>query len=395
MNQLEESKEAGKKNLEELAGILAALKTKGEEKKGQAEEKDKSIKKRVGEISDLQAYKLQLVNEIENIQTLFSKLEKEKIIIEEKYNKCVGELTAQKTELKKAEVRSEEEKKKLRAALTAAGYVSAEEAEGFLITEEEINALKTELQDYENKLLEINAKIQEVNNKLAGRNITEQQWEEIKLLKEEKEAELKAAREAVVRANTELDGLKKKLAELKDVLAAKEKLEHKLSLLNDLDNLFKGKRFVEFVAIHQLKYISLEASKRLKEITSGNYGLEVDEEGKFIIRDYKNGGAARDASTLSGGETFLASLSLALALSAQIQLKGTAPLELFFLDEGFGTLDDNLLDVVMNSLESIYNERLSVGIISHVESIKNRMPVKLIVTPAAAGIGGSRVTLEK
>lgn len=395
MNQLEESKEAGKKNLEELAGILAALKTKGEEKKGQAEEKDKSIKKRVGVIPDLQDYKLQLVNEIENIQTAFSKLEKEKIIIEEKYNKCVGELNAQKTELKKAEIRSEEEVQKLQTALAAAGYVNVEEAEGFLITEEEIKALKTELQDYENKLLGINAKIQEVNKKLAGRDITEQQWEEIKLLKEKKEAELKAAREAVVRANTELDELKKKLAELKDVLAAKEKLEHKLSLLNDLDNLFKGKRFVEFVAIHQLKYISLEASKRLKEITSGNYGLEVDEEGKFIIRDYKNGGAARDASTLSGGETFLASLSLALALSAQIQLKGTAPLELFFLDEGFGTLDDNLLDVVMNSLESIYNERLSVGIISHVESIKNRMPVKLIVTPAAAGIGGSRVTLEK
>lgn len=395
MNQLEENKEAGKKCLEELAGILAALKTKGEEKKNQAEEKEKNIKNRVGEIPDLQVYKIQLVNEMESIQSTFNRLEKEKNKIEEQYNKCVGELNAQKIELKKAEARIKEEDQKLQAALAAAGYVNAEEAEVFLITDEEIKALKTEIQDYENNVLELNAKIQEVSRKLAGKDITEQQWEEIKLLKENRETELKAAREAVVRANTELDELKKKLAELKDVLAAREKLGHKLSLLNDLDNLFKGKRFVEFVAIHQLKYVSLEASKRLKEITSGNYGLEVDEEGKFIIRDYKNGGAARDASTLSGGETFLASLSLALSLSAQIQLKGTAPLELFFLDEGFGTLDDNLLDIVMNSLESIYNERLSVGIISHVESIKNRMPVKLIVTPAAAGISGSRVILER
>ena len=68
--------------------------------------------------------------------------------------------------------------------------------------------------------------------------------------------------------------------------------------------------------------------------------------------NYKNSGAKRDATTLSGGETFLASLALALALalSAQIQLKGTAPLELFFLDEGFGTLDDELLEVVISSL---------------------------------------------
>ena len=113
-----------------------------------------------------------------------------------------------------------------------------------------------------------------------------------------------------------------------------------------------------------------------------------------MIRDYKNGGAQRDATTLSGGETFLASLSLALALSAQIQLKGTAPLELFFLDEGFGTLDDNLLEVVMDSLERLHHDRLSVGIISHVDSIKNRVPVKLMVTPAQAGLGGSKVAIE-
>ena len=78
----------------------------------------------------------------------------------------------------------------------------------------------------------------------------------------------------------------------------------------------------------------------------------------------------RQTATLSGGETFVTSLALALALSAEIQLKGTAPLELFFLDEGFGSLDDMLLDIVMESLEKIHNRHLKVGIISHVESVK-------------------------
>lgn len=172
-------------------------------------------------------------------------------------------------------------------------------------------------------------------------------------------------------------------------------MDHRLALIADLEKLFSGKRFVEFVAVSRLKYISIEASKRLTEISNGNYGLEADDEGKFIIRDYKNGGAARDASTLSGGETFLASLSLALALSAEIQLKGRAPLEFFFLDEGFGSLHEDALEVVMNSIEMLHNDRLKVGIISHVESIKNRMPVKLLITPGEAGVGGSKVRIEK
>ena len=70
-------------------------------------------------------------------------------------------------------------------------------------------------------------------------------------------------------------------------------------------------------------------------------------------------------------------------------------LELFFLDEGFGTLDDNLLDIVMGSLERIHNDKLKIGIISHVESIKNRVPVKLILTPAEAGNGGTKVKLDR
>lgn len=97
---------------------------------------------------------------------------------------------------------------------------------------------------------------------------------------------------------------------------------------------------------------------------------------------------------MSGGETFLTSLALALALSSQIQLKGSSPLEFFFLDEGFGTLDSELLDTVMTSLENLRSDRLSVGIISHVEELKNRVPIKLIVDPAVPGEGGSKIKIE-
>ena len=128
-------------------------------------------------------------------------------------------------------------------------------------------------------------------------------------------------------------------------------------------------------------------------MTKGRYVLEIDDNLNFVIRDNYNGGLRRSIKTLSGGETFLTSLALALALSSQIQLKGSAPLEFFFLDEGFGSLDSELLDIVMESLEKLHSEKLSVGIISHVEELKNRVPVKLLVTPNDGG-NGSKISIE-
>lgn len=171
-------------------------------------------------------------------------------------------------------------------------------------------------------------------------------------------------------------------------------MEHQLALIKDINDLVSAKKFVEFVATRQLRYIAMEASKRLMEITNNRYRLELNDVGEFVICDNYNGGVRRDCNTLSGGETFLTSLSLALALSSQIQLKGSSNMEFFFLDEGFGTLDANLLDTVMSSLEELQSEDLAVGIISHVEELKHRVPIKLMVTPAEAGVHGSKVKVE-
>lgn len=87
----------------------------------------------------------------------------------------------------------------------------------------------------------------------------------------------------------------------------------------------------------------------------------------------------------------MASLALALAMSSRLQLRGKIRLETFLLDEGFGSLDSALLDVVMHSLETLIGDQLSVGLISHVEALKARVPVRLDVTPAEPGIAGTRV----
>ena len=333
--------------------------------------------------------------EIDYIEKAYLNLSEAKEKLEKAFNNMNQEVAVTKERVNSLKLRKENEEKKVNLALEEEGFKTILEVKGGILFKDEKEKLKILIEEYHNNFIKVRANIELLIKKLNGKSLTEEEWTRVLQEKNNTEKELKEVEELKIRLVTESESIKKKLEEQRDILHIKAKQEHKLALLSDLEKLFKGKKFVEFIAANQLKYISIEASKKLKDITNGVYGLEVDENGKFIIRDYKNGGAERDASTLSGGETFLASLALALSLSSQIQLKGTAPLELFFLDEGFGTLDDNLLDVVMSSLERLHHERLSVGIISHVESIKNRVPVKLILTPAEAGIGGSKVKIER
>lgn len=162
-----------------------------------------------------------------------------------------------------------------------------------------------------------------------------------------------------------------------------------------LQSALRGNGFVQYLARAQMTRVAGEASERLSALTRGRYALVLTEDGSFLMQDNHNGGVRRPVSTLSGGETFLTSLALALALSAQIQLRGQHPLEFFFLDEGFGTLDPDLLDTVITALEKLNLARLSVGLISHVPELRQRMQRRLIVTPAAPAGRGTVVTLEQ
>ena len=90
----------------------------------------------------------------------------------------------------------------------------------------------------------------------------------------------------------------------------------------------------------------------------------------------------RPPSTLSGGETFLVSLSLALALSERIQVAGRTRFDFFFLDEGFGSLDAATLDLALGALERLRDAGRVIGMISHVAAVEERMPRRLRVVPS-------------
>jgi len=288
----------------------------------------------------------------------------------------------------------EEQDIKLKECLIENCFKAVEEAEVCILDLDTLEALEGEIKGYEEQLSNTKNTFNNIKSKINGDIIEEEPWRRLQEDRGTKAQLLDGKLEAKIKKNKELADMDESLCKIKELAKEQKELEHKESLLKELEKLVQGNKLVEFVATSQLRYVAAEASKRLKDITRGRYALELDDSGCFIMRDDFNGGLRRSTNSLSGGETFLTSLALALALSSQIQLKGRTPLEFFFLDEGFGTLDNELLDTVMTSLESLRSDRLCVGIISHVEEIKNRVPIKLIVTPAELG-EGTKVIIEK
>ena len=247
---------------------------------------------------------------------------------------------------------------------------------------------------YRNEWKQTEYSIGELNEKLAGRTISEDHYNETIQYATRANEVREEALSQFAAARHHLDDVTKRHDRYMDLETIRKTVSEELEKLGKLQTVFRGNSFVEFIASEQLEQVSLDASQKLGDLTSQRYAIEVDSAGGFLIRDDANGGVKRPVSTLSGGETFLTSLALALALSGQIQLRGAHPLQFFFLDEGFGTLDESLLDTVITALEKLQNESLSVGVISHVPELRARLPRKVIVSPSEPSGRGSRIEME-
>lgn len=290
-----------------------------------------------------------------------------------------------------------------RLSAVTARLAEAWQSQGFTSRQEAANAVRPaalraewrkQLEAYRDEQLKCREKRREVEGRLAGRSLTTAEWDGIQQTWQEAQQVHRAALENKGRREQEWRNLVKKHSRYAELAQKREELAKERDLLQRLQVLLRGNAFVDFMAEEQLEAVARTASARLGQLTKYRYALEVDSEGGFIMRDDYNGGVKRAASSLSGGEKFLTSLALALALSGQIQLKGQCPLEFFFLDEGFGTLDNELLETVMDTLERLKMENMSIGIISHVPELKQRLACCLVVKPAVPGVSGSTVRLE-
>ncbi|TLS50334.1 SMC family ATPase [Paenibacillus antri] len=279
-------------------------------------------------------------------------------------------------------------------ALAGSAFDGVDAVQRAALEPERREAFAREASAYKEALAAAAAKREAALARLGGRAIDEAAMLEA----ERRLADAKAKREEALAARAKAERaaweLRQRHERWRLVTRQREEAVALQQQLAKLQAVFRGNAFVEFLAEEQLLGVTRAASERLGSLTRGRYAIELDSTGGFVIRDDANGGVRRPVSTLSGGETFLTSLALALALSAQIQLSGKYPLEFFFLDEGFGTLDPELLDNVVTALERLHVERLAVGVISHVPELQARLPRKLIVTPADPMGAGSRVRIE-
>jgi exonuclease SbcC len=182
--------------------------------------------------------------------------------------------------------------------------------------------------------------------------------------------------------------------ELEADVAQVEQLEESQQVHDMLGNrLLKSGGFEQWMMEEVVQALVERASERLFELSGGQYSIESDDM-DFQVRDHRNADELRDARTLSGGETFLASLALALALADSLHAmapEGTPELESLFLDEGFGTLDPETLDVVAGAIEELGASGRMVGIITHIRELAERMPVRFEVTKEASSSVVARV----
>ncbi|MCA1292990.1 AAA family ATPase [Paenibacillus sp. alder61] len=282
-----------------------------------------------------------------------------------------------------------------RSELSSSPFQAEEEVREAFLEPAQTEGLAERIRVHREQEREHEIGLKELDAKLGGRIVTEAEWEACSQALEQSRAQDEAALQAKARAERDLEDLERRHLRWKELEDKRLQLEHRFGLLGKLQSSLRGNAFVEYVAEEQLMSVSRAASGRLRSLTKQRYALETDSGGGFVICDDANGGVKRPVSTLSGGETFLTSLALALALSAQIQLRGQYPLQFFFLDEGFGTLDPELLDTVITSLEHLHHDHLAVGIITHVTELRARLARKLVVIPAESGGAGSKIMLEQ
>ncbi|WP_407567971.1 exonuclease subunit SbcC [Bacillus subtilis] len=331
---------------------------------------------------------LKLLKEKE--QSLYEELQSAQM----KLNQAKSHASASELTLQEAKGRLEKAKAAWLEHTKNTSITRTEEVEQSLIPADELEKMKTGIDQFMDKLKQNAANLKRVAEILAGRALSESEWNETVAALQEAEDAFGAAIEEKGAAAKALAVIRDHHKRFNEIEAELKKWQTHIDRLDKLQAVFKGNTFVEFLAEEQLESVARDASARLSMLTRQRYAIEVDSEGGFVMRDDANGGVRRPVSSLSGGETFLTSLSLALALSAQIQLRGEYPLQFFFLDEGFGTLDQDLLDTVVTALEKLQSDNLAVGVISHVQELRARLPKKLIVHPAEPSGRGTRVSLE-
>jgi len=314
-----------------------------------------------------------LTNEYQKLITDFEAAEKNINRLKPEKDKLHGVIETKETDLYHISTEIESINKKLEEDIAVSKYRSREEIRQIIDIEIDVDKENKKIQDFENKLYSLTQQLEKLKKEAEGKSFDQEAYDQLieelqnfKLLIDEKNKKL---------GSLEKDHkeLKTKIAEKTSLLNEQVKLNLRAENIKTLKNLFKASGFVNYVSSVYLQNLINAANQRFTSLTSQKLRLELTETNDFIIRDFLNEGKTRSVKTLSGGQTFQASFSLALALADNIQSVTKSEHNFFFLDEGFGSLDKEALSVVFASLKTLRKENRIVGVISHVEEMQQEI----------------------
>lgn len=318
-------------------------------------------------------------------------LEKGAGILKEK-EICKEQIEALKAEKKACQI-------KLRAAVKEQNFKSEKEARLFCEKQEKLLILEQETADYKKTLHKLLGQIKILEETLLGKK---KQSEEEKQKKfEQTEQNLEKIRLELREIYKRISFYEKILEQLKKLWEESEKTRKErlalLSLSDTASGMLAGKpkvSFERYVQSAYFKQIVVEANQRLEQMTNGRYELLVEETGTnkksqsgldLQVYDYHTG-KVRSVRSLSGGESFQAALSLALGVSGVIsQFAGGIRIETLFIDEGFGSLDEQSLELAVKTLRELSSQGCMIGIISHVKELKEQIFYKIEVKKGQKG----------
>lgn len=288
--------------------------------------------------------------------------------------KADTELHAAQTALSEAAAHASAMEEALTGALANMGFASADAAAESVRSDAQQKALETKVNAFDEKRAGVQQRLADLEPQVAGREMSADRLGEIERQSKAAADSSRQSDQAVAKLETEVSRLQKDVKARAALISKKDVLQKSFSITAELATDLKGDRFQEFLLEEAFKTLVAGASVRLKTI-SNRYTLQW-ESGEFYVVDHDNAGERRRAETLSGGETFMASLCLALQLSDEVlRTSGALQMDSLFIDEGFGTLDSDSLSEVTDAMEALRQDGdRMIGVISHRPELTDRLP---------------------
>ncbi|WP_121251642.1 AAA family ATPase [Nocardioides ferulae] len=290
----------------------------------------------------------------------------------------------------------------LRSTAAEAGFDTVGDALDAVLPPRDVESLTRRIDDHQRRRAAVTAVLEE---EPGAADLAAVPLPDVPSLEQAHAAALAALGEARSRESrwqVRAQRLAELVSALEQALAEWHPLREELQTTSDLCSFVEGKsaanrlqmRLSAYVLAYRLAQVVASANQRLARMSDGRYSLEhTGRRGagetrgglSLLVRDDWSG-ESRDPATLSGGETFVVSLALALGLADVItQEAGGADLDTLFVDEGFGSLDADTLDDVLDVLDSLRDGGRIVGVVSHVPEMRDRIPTQLVVSKGRAG----------